>query len=150
MGDLPLRTPTHRRLGGPLPRRLANATHGHPMPESPPLTPRRCLLKVLCGIRRNFFRLSPCIGQVPYVLLTRAPVAGRRKQAFAPAAPRLACVKPVASVHPEPGSNSSLLLILFFLFSNSNKARNYYLLPLQDSLLPKRVLTPLPGRNLSY
>ena len=25
-----------------------------------------------------------------------------------PAAPRLACVKPVASVHPEPGSNSSL------------------------------------------
>ena len=32
---------------------------------------------VLCGIRRNFFRLSPCGGQVPYVLLTRAPVAGR-------------------------------------------------------------------------
>ena len=26
----------------------------------------------------------------------------------APAAPRLACVKPVTSVHPEPGSNSSL------------------------------------------
>ncbi len=25
-----------------------------------------------------------------------------------PAAPRLACVKPAASVHPEPGSNSSL------------------------------------------
>ena len=31
-----------------------------------------------------------------------------------PAAPRLACVKPVASVHPEPGSNSSL----FFIFSD--------------------------------
>ena len=31
-----------------------------------------------------------------------------------PAAPRLACVKPVASVHPEPGSNSSL----FKLFLN--------------------------------
>ena len=27
---------------------------------------------------------------------------------YRPAAPRLACVKPVASVHPEPGSNSSL------------------------------------------
>ena len=27
-------------------------------------------------------------------------------------APRLACVKPVASVHPEPGSNSSLLICL--------------------------------------
>ena len=28
------------------------------------------------------------------------------------AAPRLACVKPIASVHPEPGSNSSLLYFL--------------------------------------
>ena len=33
-----------------------------------------------------------------------------------PAAPRLACVRPVASVHPEPGSNSSLLFILSFVF----------------------------------
>ncbi len=41
-----------------------------------PLTTRRCLQIVLCGIRRNFFRLSPCRGQVTYVLLTRAPVAG--------------------------------------------------------------------------
>ena len=32
MGDLPLRTPTHRRLGGPLPRQLANAPHAHPSP----------------------------------------------------------------------------------------------------------------------
>ena len=32
MGDLPLRTPTHRRLGGPLPRQLANAPHGHLSP----------------------------------------------------------------------------------------------------------------------
>ena len=71
----------------------------------------------LRGISRDFSRLSPCGGQVAYVLLTRAPVAGRRKQAFAPAAPRLACVKPVASVHPEPGSNSPLLyLVLLFFF----------------------------------
>ena len=33
---------------------------------------------MLRGIRRNFFRLSPCYGQVTYVLLTRAPVAGGR------------------------------------------------------------------------
>ena len=33
------------------------------------------------------------------------------------AAPRLACVKPVASVHPEPGSNSSLYK-LFCLAQN--------------------------------
>ena len=31
-------------------------------------------------------------------------------------APRLACVKPVASVHPEPGSNSSLLYLISLLF----------------------------------
>ena len=41
-----------------------------------PLNPWRCLQELLRGIRRNFFRLSPCCGQVSYVLLTRAPVAG--------------------------------------------------------------------------
>ena len=43
-----------------------------------------------------------------------------------PAAPRLACVKPVASVHPEPGSNSSLLLSFFlflFVFKNRSNSR---------------------------
>ena len=34
VGDLPLRTPRHRRLGGPLPRQLANVTHAHPLPEN--------------------------------------------------------------------------------------------------------------------
>ena len=43
-----------------------------------PLTPRRCLHGVSCGISRGFPRLYPCGGQVAYVLLTRAPVAGRR------------------------------------------------------------------------
>ena len=71
----------------------------------------------LRGISRDFSRLSPCGGQVAYVLLTRAPVAGKSQQADSPAAPRLACVKPVASVHPEPGSNSSLLYLVFFFFS---------------------------------
>ena len=32
MGDPPLRTPRHRRLGGPLPRQLANVPHAHPSP----------------------------------------------------------------------------------------------------------------------
>ena len=43
-----------------------------------------------------------------YALLTRAPVDAHQKQAFDVVSPRLACVKPVASVHPEPGSNSTL------------------------------------------
>ncbi len=41
------------------------------------------------------------------------------------AAPRLACVKPVASVHPEPGSNSPLFFILFFFFFKIRKAKTY-------------------------
>ena len=53
------------------------------------------------------------------MLLTRAPVATKSIATFY-AAPRLACVRPVASVHPEPGSNSSLYLFFFarmiFLF----------------------------------
>ena len=51
------------------------------------------------------------------MLLTRAPVAGGIASLLSPAAPRLACVKPVASVHPEPGSNSSLLVYCLFSFS---------------------------------
>ena len=81
---------------------------------------------IVRGIRRRFRRLSPCLRQVAYVLLTRAPVAGSREQALYPAAPRLACVKPVASVHPEPGSNSSLLIYLFFFFFKSKKNRQTY------------------------
>ena len=75
----------------------------------------------VCGVSRGFPRLSPGGGQVPYVLLTRAPVAGGVLPR--PAAPRLACVRPVASVHPEPGSNSPLLLYLLFLFSRCSAGR---------------------------
>ena len=56
------------------------------------------------------------------MLLTRAPVATICIATHC-AAPRLACVRPVASVHPEPGSNSHIKsfivqnsLSLFFLF----------------------------------
>ena len=48
------------------------------------------------------------------MLLTRAPVASRGGRSLPPDAPRLACVKPAASVHPEPGSNSPL----FYIFSD--------------------------------
>ena len=47
-----------------------------------------------------------------YSPVRRSPSGG---VATSHAAPRLACVKPVASVHPEPGSNSSLCIsVLFF------------------------------------
>ena len=106
------------------------------------MTSKACAPKVLCGISRDFSRLSPCKGQVAYVLLTRAPVAGRREQALASAAPRLACVKPVASVHPEPGSNSSLLLILFFFFSNSKQTSIFKYLPVTRHLNTRSAMIP--------
>ena len=76
------------------------------------LPPRRCLPRGPWGISHRFQRLSPCGGQVAHALRTLAPVA--IKVALLPphAAPRLACVKPAASVHPEPGSNSSLYILI--------------------------------------
>ena len=73
-----------------------------------PLIDSPCGKTMPSGINLAFARLSPGKGQVGYVLLTRAPVAIRILLLKPYAAPRLACVKPVASVHPEPGSNSSL------------------------------------------
>ena len=60
------------------------------------------------GISRRFHRLSPGNGHVAHALRTLPPVAARIL--LSRAAPRLACVKPAASVHPEPGSNSSLYI----------------------------------------
>ncbi|MDE5649660.1 MAG: hypothetical protein K2I35_01410, partial [Duncaniella sp.] len=57
-----------------------------------------------------------------------------------------ACVKPVASVHPEPGSNSSLLFIFsFFLFFSKRSER-------QTSLLVIILLSqkPLVQASLTY
>ncbi len=63
---------------------------------------------IVMGISLSFTKVIPKYGQVGYALLTRAPVAIKGSKLLH-AAPRLACVKPVASVHPEPGSNSSFL-----------------------------------------
>ena len=106
MGDLPLRTPTDRRLGGPLPRLLPNQTHPHPLAMN--LFSSSNAIK---GIHRVLIRLSPGYPLLRGRLDTRYSPVRRSPSAIASyrnAAPRLACVKPVASVHPEPGSNSSL------------------------------------------
>ena len=68
------------------------------------LMTKRCLSTIICGIIPSFPGVSHCNGKVAYVLRTRLPVATIRRRA----APRLACIKPAASVHPEPGSNSPL------------------------------------------
>ena len=76
VGDLPLRTPRHRRHGGPLPRHPANVTRAHPPPGRPfpsqAMPPAR-----IWGVSRRFRRLSPCGGQVAHALRTLAPVAAK-------------------------------------------------------------------------
>ncbi len=72
---------------------------------------------MLWDVSPRFRGLSPGTGLVAYALLTRAPVA--TNVLLHRAAPRLACVKPVASVHPEPGSNSSLFKLLYLYAQNS-------------------------------
>ena len=108
MGDLPLRTPTDRSLGGPLPRRQANQTHPHP------LAMNLCFnLDVRIEEHRVLIRLSPGYPLLRARLDTRYSPVRRSPSLVASnqhAAPRLACVKPVASVHPEPGSNSTLYI----------------------------------------
>ena len=81
------------------------------------LTHIPCRIKVLWGVNPRFHGLYPGIRQVAYALLTRAPVA--IKVLLPHDAPRLACVKPVASVHPEPGSNSSLFKLFYVLAPES-------------------------------
>ena len=113
MGDHPLRPPTDRRLGGPLPHQLANQTQAPPIaPGCPSFTPKR-----LCGISPSFLGLSPSTGQIPTCY---SPVRHSPSICIATnhAAVRLACVKHTASVQSEPGSNSPLYIGKSNLFSS--------------------------------
>ena len=120
MGDLPLRTPTDRRYGGPLPRRLPNQTHPHRTAMN------LCSSLDACkGKHRVLIRISPGYPLLCGRLDTRYSPVRRSPSRFASkphAAPRLACVKPVASVHPEPGSNSSLYNLYLCQYHCDNAA----------------------------
>ncbi len=64
-------------------------------------------------------RISPGYPPVPGMSLTRyAPLRRSPPERIATSrdAPRLACVRPAASVHPEPGSNSSLYTTFLLCF----------------------------------
>ena len=67
------------------------------------------------------------------------------------AAPRLACVKPAASVHPEPGSNSALLKYIFriSLFSLLSVFRLRYAGPRRGRLRIGRTGAPEPSLRLT-
>ena len=96
--------------------------------------PTNYLMERMPIYQRLFFNKYSHAGPLFYAVLVRlspgySPLIGRLHTRYSPvrrsppkycyfyAAPRLACVKPVASVHPEPGSNSSLYK-LFCLAQN--------------------------------
>ena len=84
-----------RRLGEPLPHLPANPIWAHLIADCsfPP--------KGSCGISLRFQRLSPSIRQFPrsYSPVRHSPAM---KASFHPAAVRLACIRPAASVQSEP------------------------------------------------
>ena len=94
----PLRPDTDLRLGGPLPRQLAN------QPRPPPQADCSFDLAMLCGISLGFPRLSPTQGQV----VTCYSPGRHCTHGLLHFLVRLACVRHAASVDSEPGSNSRL------------------------------------------
>ena len=123
-----------------MPRQLPNRTHGHPLPPKiyykgdAASAIHGGLIHVSMGYtpvkdrfhtRYSPVRRSPsayCYAMLPLDLLRHA-------------APRLACVKPVASVHPEPGSNSSWYEFHLFFFLSRRPAARLRVIPDAPRLL---------------
>ena len=107
MTDRPLRPATDQSLGEPLPHQLANRARAPPTASLRTLSPAAEATGISCGISPAFAGVSPSVGQVAHVLLTRAPCA-HPLYCYRKLRTRLACVKHAASVRSEPGSNSRL------------------------------------------
>ena len=104
VGGHPLRSPTRRRLGEPLPHQLADGTQVPPKANCS-FSHRFLNPETTCGISNPFGLLSHTLGQVTNALLTRSPL-GYFSYCYKKHLVRLACIRHAASVHPEPGSNS--------------------------------------------
>ncbi len=78
MADRPLRPATRRRLGGPLPRQLADGPRTHldviACIQRPPFLTASEETVVLSGISQSFDWLSQTPRQIIHVLRTRAPL----------------------------------------------------------------------------
>ena len=104
IADLVGRHPANYLMGRvPIPHRVASFIR------------LRCRTRTPWDISASFPAFCPCAGQVAHVLRTRTPLA--ITVLLRHAAVRLACIRPAASVHPEPGSNSPLYISLLFLLS---------------------------------
>ena len=100
----PLRPATHRRLGGPLPRQLANGPRTH-LPALPQELSYNLPLYVVS--HSVLSHVSMCYPKLEGRLSTcYSPV--RRSRVPKDLTARLACLKRAASVRSEPGSNSPL------------------------------------------
>ena len=75
----------HHRLGGPLPRQLANAPQIHLSASCPDFNREKMPPLYLSGISRRFHPLSRSHRQVVYVLLTRSPLLPHRAGSVLPA-----------------------------------------------------------------
>ena len=137
VGDRPLRSPTHQRLGGPSPRQLSNGTHARPRPRLRfplPRMPQK-------GFMAYYPAFPPAIrlSGVGCIRVTHPSAALITPERAIPA--RLACIRPAASVHPEPGSNSSLYYCCSNLFLLTGAAQRTAS-PFRSSLNPT---TPVAG-----
>ena len=107
MAGHPLRPATRRRLGGPLPRQLADR------PRDPPSAqPCGCFLH--SGMSPNDrTRYYPAVGPaIPrrWTGFSRVTHPSATELESCPPSPvRLTCVRHAASVRPEPGSNSPMI-----------------------------------------
>ena len=75
------------------------------LPNRNSFVTKRCHFVTAFGISSRFQLLSQSSGQISHVFLTRSPL-GLHLYCYKMDLVRLACVKPAASVRPEPGSNS--------------------------------------------
>ena len=158
MAVQPLSPATHRRLGGPLPRQLANGPQAHPPALPQELSQSGMCRTVSCGIITCFHVLFPTGGQITHVLLTRPPLPPTRGWTFV----RLACLRRAASVRSEPGSNSPSWspapkcrqLFIRFCLSSKRTRLLFILLPLFSSRIDSKLnyyklLSSLPFADIS-
>ena len=111
MAGHPLRSATDRRLGGPLPHQLANQTRVHLIPPEffTQSHAASCAYAVLAVISNCY---PPVWGRLPtrYSPVRRSVKSDSIRKLPLICFARLACVKHAASVHPEPGSNSLVIV----------------------------------------
>ena len=115
-----------RRLGGPLPHQLANPTRVHLIPPEFFTLHHAmlCAYAVLAAVSNCY---PPVQGRLPTRYspvrhsVTKSSFQRNQIKCFV----RLACVKHAASVHPEPGSNSHVKVLIPVKIRLANFNRYY-------------------------